>query len=113
MPIYWAANYNVRTGRGNDWINWLKSEEAKNHFKRIEEEIGWKYVGDFTISYGGGPFDFEQWFELPNYAALDKVRDSKAWDEFYKAVFPLVDVQGAKTKLYRSLTEVRRYEPLG
>lgn len=109
MPVYWVASYNVKEGKGEQWIKWLSSDGAKELFKRIEAETGFKHINDYSIAYGGTQFDWEVWYELPNYAALDKIRDSKSWDEQVKTVGEMVDIVGAKLRLYRSASELRRY----
>jgi hypothetical protein len=111
MVVYLVDRYNVLPGKGNSWIDFLKSDEFKRIIENLEKELGIKYIGNFFSVAGGGNFDFEAWLELPNYATLDKLRDSKAFKELTAKVSQMVDVPGAKTQLYIPLTELRWYEP--
>jgi|ADKI01.1.fsa_nt_gi hypothetical protein len=111
MVVYWVVRYNVLPGKGNSWIDFLKSDEAKRLIENVEKELGIKYIGDFGSVAGGGNFDFEEWWELPNFATFDKWRDSKALHEWVDKVYQMVDTPGGKIQLYEPLTEARQYEP--
>ena len=111
MTVYWVANFDLRAGSGNKYLEWLKSEEAQKIRRKIEEETGARYVGTYIQGAGGVPFDFEEWWELPNHAALDKFNraSSKALDEHIQKIYPLVDMEAGKVRLLQPVGELKGY----
>jgi hypothetical protein len=117
MTVYWVVNFDLRAGSGNKYLEWLKSEEAQKIRRKIEEETGAKYVGTYIQEAGGTPFDFEEWWEFPNYVSYGKFRESndprerEAWRELTQKIYPMIEMEAAKSRLLRPVHELERYRP--
>ncbi|PSN84719.1 hypothetical protein B9Q02_09110 [Candidatus Marsarchaeota G1 archaeon BE_D] len=113
MTVYRVINFDLRAESGDKYLEWLKSEEAKRIYRQIEEETGARYVGTYIQDAGGVPFDFEEWWEFPDYAALERFRrtSSKAVAELMQKIYPLVNVQAGKIRLLRPVGELKEYWP--
>ncbi len=112
MPIYWVVNYDVKPDRHGDYQKWLNSNDARALFGQFEKETGAKYLNTYFPILGFGEYSCEDWFEVPNWAAVDKFRESKAFDEFVKKTWDLIDqTKAGKTRVMRTATDVRVYQP--
>jgi hypothetical protein len=93
---------------------WLLTDEAKEMWGEVEKETGAHYLGTFWPILGFGEYDCEDWIEVPNWAVLDKVKDSVAMDKLYQRFFDLDIVDTArsmKTRMMRSTGDVHIFEP--
>lgn len=68
--IYRIASGKLKAGKFHDFVDWFTSEEKINKLKESMPE-GTKYIGTRIVDMGQADHDFEFWYELPNYGALD------------------------------------------
>ena len=113
MPkIYWMFGYNIREGKFNEYQAFLKSMAFKIVWKDIEKECGIKYIqtyGTVIPSPGGnevGDFDAYDFWELPNHAALDKIRKSQSVNKMSEMTYKYVEWRPSKSVLLRALNDV-------
>jgi len=112
MPIYWVASYDVKADKQGDYQKWLNSAEAKSLFELFEKETGARYLNTYVPILGFGDYSCEDWFEVPNWAAIDKFRESRAFDDFVKKTWDLIDQTRAnKTRVMRTVRDVKVYQP--
>jgi hypothetical protein len=105
--IYWVTSYYLRPGKATEYQKWLTSDEAKRLFDQFERETGFKYVNTYMPILGFGDYDAEEWFAAPDWAAFDKSRESKAFDELVLKTWDMVDqTRTAKARAMRSVKEV-------
>ena len=61
---------------------------------------------------GFGDHNVEEWWELPNYAAFDKFRDSETFEAIGQEAFGFLDsTKMGKAKLLLSADDVKIMEP--
>src|SRR5438132_5133244 len=113
MPIYWVVEYNVKPEKVAEYQRWLNSDEASNLFSQYESETGFKYLNTYVPILGiGGGHDAEDWFEVPNWAAVDKIRSSKAMEQFIQKTWDLMDqTKPLRTRVMRTAKDVKVPEP--
>lgn len=112
--MYWVQSYYLKENKAADYQRWLQSDEAKELRADVEKETGMRYMGTFWPILGFGEYDCEDWVEVPDWATLDKIRESDAIDRLYKRFFELdlVDSQRPQqTKMMRSTGDVQIVEP--
>ena len=112
MPIYWVVSYFMRAEKAAEYQKWLSSDDAKGLMKRFEDETGFKYLNTYFPILGVGEYDAEDWFEVPNWGAADKIRNSKAWDEWNMKTWNLLEqTKPFKTRVMRTAQDVKLPTP--
>jgi hypothetical protein len=107
MPIYWVMSYFVKQGKGMEYQKWLNSDEAKRLASQAEKETQLKYLNTYLPILGFGDYDAEDWWMAPDWAALDKVRASKALEEWTLKTWDMIDqTRPMKSRAMRSASEV-------
>ena len=76
--MFWVTSHNLKSGQESAYQQWLLSPEYKALIADVEQELGVKYLGAYWTVLGFRDFDCEEWWEVPNWAAVDKVRESQA-----------------------------------
>ncbi len=112
--MYNVSTYNLKENKGGVLQRWLLSDEAKSIFAEIEKETGLHYMGTFWPILGFGEFDCEDWWEVPDWAAMDKIRGSKAFERLYQKYFELDVLDTSRpgsTCMLRATGDVRIFEP--
>jgi type I restriction-modification system DNA methylase subunit len=81
----------------------------KRDNERFEDETGWKYVETYFPIMGFGDDAVEDWFEIPNWAALDTyMRKSLVSDEWTKKPWDFMDMTRATSSVvYRTAQDVK------
>ena len=71
--LYRIATGKLKPGKFHDFVDWFTNEEKLN---KLQDSMpaGAKFLGTKIVDMGQAEHDFEFWYELPNYAALD------SWD---------------------------------
>ena len=87
--MFWVSSYYLKADKASTYQQWLLSPEAKALLADAERESGMKYVDTYWTVLGFGDFDCEDWWELPNWAALDTVRESKAIEKLMMRLWEL------------------------
>jgi hypothetical protein len=112
MPVYWATSYFLKPEKAKEYQKWLASEEAKNVFKAIEGETGFKYLNTYFPILGLGEYDAEDWMVAPDWASADKIRCSKAFNDWGMKTWNLLDqTRGFRSRVLRTATDVQMMEP--
>ena len=112
MPVYYVTPYFLKPDKAAAFRDWINSNKAKKLGKAYEKETGVKYKGTFFPVMGFGDYDAEDWWEMKDYAAFDKMRESKIQDALFNAVLPFLDLTHyAPSRLYRSASDVKIYFP--
>ena len=79
-----VTSYYLKENKGPEHRKWLQSDEYRQLVADAEKETGMRYVGTYWTVTGFGEFDCEDWWEVPSWSALDKQRESKACQEYWK-----------------------------
>ena len=117
MPkIYLMSGYNIKEGRARDYQAFLKSKAFKKVCSDVEKETGMKYVetyGTIIPSSGEqGDYDAYDFWEMPNHAAMDKLRNSPAVVKLSEMSYKYVEFRPSKSVLLRKSSDVKViYEP--
>jgi len=80
--MYYVSSYHLKENKATEYQKWLLSEEAKQLMGEIQQETGMRYVDTYWSILGFGEYEVEDWWELPNWAALDRLRESDATKKF-------------------------------
>lgn len=108
-----VSSYYLREDKGTELQKWLQSDEFKQMVADNEKETGMRYTGTSWTIMGFGDFDCEDWWEVPNWAALDKQRESKAAQKLWRRWLELdfVDLsRPTRTRMVRTTTDVKVME---
>ena len=112
IPIYWVNAYYLKAEKAADYQKWLKSQEAKDLLVQVHKETGFKYVNTYFPILGIGEYDAEDWFVAPDWASVDKIRGSKAFDKLVQQSWEFGDsTRTGKTRVMRSLRDVKVPRP--
>ena len=77
MSIYWVRSYYGKPGKVTEYLKWLNSDRAKLLASKMEKETGIKYVNTYTTIQSFGDYDAEDWWVVPDWASLDKLRTQR------------------------------------
>ena len=72
--MFVAAKYYVKAEKIAEFQKWLLSDDAKDLIKRVEKEIGIKYIDTYFPIMGFGDDAIIDWYEIPNGTTLDTIR---------------------------------------
>jgi hypothetical protein len=61
----------------SDYQTWMLSDEFKKFTAGVLAETGCRYVDTYWSIMGFGKYTCEDWWEMPNMAAFDRMLDSK------------------------------------
>lgn len=112
--MYWVSTYFLKENKGGEYQRWLQSEEAKNLFAGIQKETGMRYMQTYWPILGFGEYDCEDWYEVPNWASLDKIRDSESLTQFFSRMYELDfydNTRQGSNRMLRATTDVMIFEP--
>jgi hypothetical protein len=108
MSIYVVMTYFLAPGKVTEYQNWLKSDRAKKLTAQCEKETGIKYLNTYMPILGLGDYDCEDWFVAPDWSAFDKIRASKAWDDWNIETWDFMDqTTPMKTRIMRVIQETK------
>lgn len=111
--MYYVNSYYLKEDKAIEYQKWLLSDEAKQLFADVEAETGWHYVETYWPIMGFGEYDVEDWWELPDWAAFDKSRASKATERLMSRWNELDfgdPSRPASTRMLRSTSDVKIFE---
>jgi hypothetical protein len=114
--IFWMSGYNIREGKYKAYKSFLNSKAFKRIWAEVEEETGVRYVETyFTIipsSHEAGDYEVYQIWELPDHAAMDKMRRSAAVSKLFEASHGFAESKPSKSVLLRKASDVKiLFEP--
>ena len=112
--MYWVSSYYLKENKAGDLQRWLLSDEAKELMAAVEKETGMHYMGNFWPILGFGEYDVEEWWEVSDWATLDKFREAQSMNRLYQKYFELDVVDQSRAgsnRMMRSTGDVRIFEP--
>lgn len=110
--MFYITRYSVKAEGLVEYQKWLLSDEAKDLYKRLEKETGWKYKETYFPILGFGDDHVEDWIEVPNWAVLDNARTSKVMCELMEATWDFMDNSKPMTSaMYRTARDVQVFGP--
>jgi len=110
--MFFAWKYYIKCEKMAEFQKWLLSDEAKDLIKRFERETGWKYIDTYFPILNFGEDAVVDWYEIPNWAALDKSRTSKVWQEMSDKTWDFMDCSRfASNVVYRTTSDVHITPP--
>jgi hypothetical protein len=112
MPkIYWMSGFNIREGQHTAYKKYLNSKSFKSLCREVESETRIKYMTTyFTIIPSSlEPTDYEAYsfWELPNHAAMDKIRNSEAMGKLAETSYEFVEPRPSKSVVLRNASDVK------
>jgi hypothetical protein len=111
MSIYWVRSYYGKPGKVTEYLKWLNSDRAKLLASQIEKETGIKYLNTYTTILSFGDYDAEDWWVVPDWASLDKLRDCNALAEWILNTWDMIDqTRPQKSRMMRTVSEVKTIE---
>lgn len=112
MSIYWVTSYYVVLEKMSEYQKWLKSDRAKKLAAEFEKETGIKFLNTYFTILGFGDYDCEDWFVVPDWSALDKIRTSKAWEKLMVETWDFGDpTKPMKARAMRTAEDLLVFEP--
>lgn len=107
--MFLVNSYYLKEDKYTEFQEWLLSDEFKKLMAEMEEETGICYVGTYWPILGFGDA-LEDWVEVPNWAALDKHRESKAVQKLWSRQVELDLIDGSRpvqSRVLRTTEDVR------
>lgn len=80
----------------------------------VEAETGMKFMNTYWTVLGFGEFDCEDWWEIPNWATIDKVRESRAVEKLFMRTWELNfsdSSRNPRQRILRTTKDIRTYSP--
>lgn len=113
--MFWINSFNLKSGKRSAYKQWLLSPEAKSLIAEVEQDLGLKYEGTYWTVNGFGDFDCEEWWQFPDWATLDKARESKAIekrdDRIWEQGF-IDDTRAAgRPRILRTREDIKTWSP--
>ncbi len=112
--MFWVSSYYVKPDKASAFQQWLQSPEAKALTAEAERETGMKYIDTYWTVLGFGDFDCEDWWAVPNWAAIDAVRESKAIEKLFMRSWQLdfIDTsRSGRQRMLRTTADIKTYGP--
>ena len=112
MPkIYWLMGYNIKEGQAGAYKKFVNSKQFKSLCREVESETRIKYMMTyFTIipsSGEGSDYDAYDFWELPNHAAMDKIRNSEAMGKLAETSYGFLEPRPRKSVVLRNASDVK------
>ena len=112
--MFWVTSYYLKQDKASAYQQWLRSPEAKTLMADAERETGMKFMGTYWTVLGFGDFDCEDWWEVPNWAAIDAIRESKAVEKLFMRTWELdfIDTsRSARQRMLRTTEDIKTFSP--
>jgi hypothetical protein len=112
--MFWVTSYYLKVEKTSAYQQWLLSPEAQTLMADVERETGMKYVGTYWTVLGFGEFDCEDWWETPNWAAIDTLRESAAIGRLFERTWELDfadNSRNAQQRMLRTTADIRTFSP--
>jgi hypothetical protein len=114
--LYWMTGYNIREGKAQEYIDFLKSKACRKLCEELVKETGMKYLETYfsVIPSSGeqGDFDAYDFYEMPNHASLDKARKSAAFAKMGEISYKFVERRPFKSVTLRTSSDSKvMWEP--
>ena len=112
--MLWINSYHLKQDKTSAYQQWLLSPEAKSLFADVEQELGIKYLGTYWTVMGLGDFDCEEWWEFPNWAAVDTVRESKALEKLSMRIWEqgfVDEARAGRRRILKTTEDIKTWSP--
>jgi len=112
--MFWVTSYFTKAEKASELRTWLLSSEAKDLVAAVERECGARYVDTYWTINSLGESDIEDWWELPNWATFDTLRDSPSFEKLAMRGWQLdfFDTsRPARARMLRSTKDVKTLAP--
>lgn len=110
--MYIVISGYVKPDQMGSFKEWVQSGEAEDLQAQIQEEAGARYVETYFPILGFGEYTYETWWEVPDWATLDEMRESGAVQEYMRTVLTFVDQsRSGSTRALRTAADVKVTEP--
>lgn len=110
--MYLASKYYIKAEKMAEFQKWLLSSHTKDLIKRFEKETGFKYIDTYFPILGFGDDAIIDWYEITNWASFDKIRTSKAMQEFSDQTWDFTDTSRyVSSVVYRTTSDVQISAP--
>ncbi len=110
--MFLASKYYIKAEKTAEFQKWLLSDDAKDLIKKFEKETGFKYIDTYFPILGFGDDAIVDWYEIPNWATLDKVRTSKTMQEMSDKTWDFMDnTRFVSSVVYRATSDVQVFAP--
>ena len=80
--MYMVKKGKFKEFKATAFRDWFLKEENIERLKKALPE-GMRYVDTYVVILNSAEHDYEVWFELDNWAALDTMRNHDPWWDFY------------------------------
>jgi len=108
FDMFLVVRFYIKAEKMAEFQKWLLSDDAKDLNKRMEKETGIKYIDTYFPILGFGDDAIEEWSEIPNWAALDKLRTTKIMQEMSDKTWVFSDnTRFASSVVYRTTSDVQ------
>lgn len=112
--MYWVTSYQLKEHKEAAYQKWLLSDEPRQLYTEVEKETGMRFIEVYWSILGFGEYHCEEWWEVPNWAALDAMRTSEAvgqvWGRYAELDF-FDGTRGQQTRMLRTTADVQVFEP--
>jgi hypothetical protein len=89
LTLHWLLGYELREGRAEAFVAYLRSKQFKGLRDKLYRETGIRIVATYLTvepsSAEAGDYDAWDLWEIPNYAAIDKYVASQARVQFVRS----------------------------
>ncbi len=108
MPIQWVWYGKLKDEKFQPWLEWWRNEDNMKRVKETATE-GMKFMGLYVTINSTVEHDYELWWELENWAVLDRERDNEESAELMKDLFKEHGWvwEWNRTKVFRTVHDVK------
>jgi len=106
--MYVAFYGELKENKSHDYIKWWRDEENVKKFKESLTE-GMKFLNIYFTINQTAKHDYEIWYEVDNWAVLDKARNNKKMTALNRGVYEKMGmpIKWSLMKVFRSATDVK------
>lgn len=110
--MYFVTSGHLEPTEMESFTEWVQSGAAEDLRAQIEEEANVRYVDTYFSILGFGEYAYETWWELPDWAALDAMRESDAATEHAREALRFVDqTRSTESRVLRTPDDVKVTQP--
>ena len=112
--MFWVSSYFLKEDKAAVYQQWLLSPEAKALMADVQRETGMRYVDTYWTVLGFGDFDCEDWWELPNWAAIDVMREAQSVERLFMRTWELGyfdPSRSARQRVLRTTEDIKTWSP--
>jgi hypothetical protein len=84
--LYCATRYELQSGKGSEYQDWIASTDNRKYWDEIEKETGVKYTNTYFTIFALGDSECETWWSMPDWASIGKLRSCRSFQEWIEKV---------------------------